>query len=166
MAPARTGALRRAPRGLVGALALTAPGLALRIGGARPAPWVAAILLGLAVVGAAFILAWAAELVQLDVSQGLALAALALVAVMPEYAVDSLTWKAATIPTHEALALATYGREPAPHGVGWPLVVLLTRGRCDGPRGGRARGAGRLHRRLDRRHAWRSGFLGAARSTP
>ena len=45
-------------------------------------------MFGLAVVGAAFLLAWAAEVLQLDVSQGLALAVLALIAVLPEYAVD------------------------------------------------------------------------------
>lgn len=45
-------------------------------------------IFGLAIVGAAFILAWAAEALQLDVSQGLALAVLALITVLPEYVVD------------------------------------------------------------------------------
>src|SRR5207249_10166851 len=44
---------------------------------------------------AAFLLSWAAEVAQLDISQGLALAFLAFVAVLPEYAVDIVfAWKA------------------------------------------------------------------------
>ena len=45
-------------------------------------------MFGLAILGSAFLLAWAAEALQLDVSQGLALTVLALIAVLPEYAVD------------------------------------------------------------------------------
>ena len=47
-----------------------------------------ALSAGLAIFGAAFILSWAAELAQLDIPQTLALAVLALLAVLPEYAVD------------------------------------------------------------------------------
>ena len=47
-----------------------------------------ALLFGLAIVGAAFILSWAAEAAQLDISAGLAIAVLAFIAVLPEYAVD------------------------------------------------------------------------------
>ena len=43
---------------------------------------------GLAIFGASFILSWAKELSQLDIPQSLALAFLALIAVVPEYAVD------------------------------------------------------------------------------
>ena len=39
-------------------------------------------------MGAAFLLSWAAEVAQLDVSAGLAIAVLAFIAVLPEYAVD------------------------------------------------------------------------------
>jgi cation:H+ antiporter len=108
--------------------AVTLPGLALRASGATPDSWVAAALYGLAIVGAAFLLAWAAELVQLDVSQGLALAMLALVAVLPEYAVDFVfTWKAGQDPDRYAgLALANMtGGNRLLIGVGWALVVLL-----------------------------------------
>ena len=49
---------------------------------------VEALLFGLAIVGAAFLLSWAAEVAQLDISAGLAIAVLALIAVLPEYAVD------------------------------------------------------------------------------
>jgi cation:H+ antiporter len=113
---------------LVGGVVLTIPGLALRLGGLSPASWVQAVLFGLAVVGAAFLLAWAAEVLQLDVSAGLALAVLALIAVLPEYAVDFVfTSKAGTNPDKYApLALANMtGGNRLLIGVGWSLVVLL-----------------------------------------
>lgn len=114
---------------LVGiAVACTVPGLVLTAGGLEPVAWSAALMYGLAVVGAAFLLAWAAELVQLDVSQGLALALLALVAVLPEYAVDFVfTWKAGQDPQQYAgLALANMtGGNRLLIGVGWALVVFL-----------------------------------------
>src|SRR5689334_25060459 len=64
------------------------PGVALRIGGFHLADPLAAFLFGLAIVGAAFLLSWAAEAAQLDISAGLAIAVLAFIAVLPEYAVD------------------------------------------------------------------------------
>ena len=82
----------------------------------------------MAVVGSAFLLAWAAEALQLDVSQGLALAVLALIAVLPEYAVDFVfTWKAGKDPHEYApLALANMtGGNRLLIGIGWSLVVLL-----------------------------------------
>src|SRR4051812_3267226 len=90
------------------AVSLTLPALGLRLTGTHPEAWVAAVLFGIAVVGAAFLLAWAAEALQLDVSAGLALAVLALIAVLPEYAVDFVfTSKAGTNPEKYApLALA------------------------------------------------------------
>jgi cation:H+ antiporter len=99
-----------------------------RVAGIHPAAWVAATLFGLAIVGSAFVLAWAAEALQLDVSQGLALAVLALIAVLPEYAVDFVfTWKAGKDPHEYApLALANMtGGNRLLIGVGWSLVVLL-----------------------------------------
>ena len=89
------------------AVAAIVPGLVLRLGGIHPAPALAALLFGLAIVGAAFMLSWAAEVVQLDIAGGLALALLALIAVLPEYAVDFVfTWKAGTDITQAPNALA------------------------------------------------------------
>jgi cation:H+ antiporter len=79
-------------------------------------------------VGAAFLLAWGAEALQLDVSQGLAIAVLALIAVLPEYAVDfTFALKAGQDPAKYApLALANMtGGNRLLIGVGWSLVVLL-----------------------------------------
>ena len=62
--------------------------MVLRLSQPGAAAPVVAALFGLAIVGAAFILSWAAEVAQLDISAGLAIAVLALIAVLPEYAVD------------------------------------------------------------------------------
>ena len=52
-------------------------------------------LYGLAILGAAFLLSWTTEAAEVDISQGLAVAVLAFIAVLPEYAVDaSITWRA------------------------------------------------------------------------
>lgn len=94
----------------------------------HPTPLIASLIFGLAIVGAAFILAWAAEVVQMDITAGLALALLALIAVLPEYAVDFVfTWKAGSDPDQYApLALANMtGGNQLLIGLGWPLVVLL-----------------------------------------
>ncbi|MEX2275190.1 MAG: sodium:proton exchanger [Actinomycetota bacterium] len=70
------------------AVGITVPAITLRfLNPELPHP-VDAALFGLAIVGAAFILSWAAEVAQLDISAGLAIAVLALIAVLPEYAVD------------------------------------------------------------------------------
>ncbi|MFD9701698.1 sodium:proton exchanger [Lentzea sp. NPDC059081] len=104
------------------------------------APPLAAAVFGIAIVGAAFVLAWAAEAAQVDVSAGLAIAVLALVAVLPEYAVDLVfTFQAGQEfaqqgscvpppgePDPCSLALANMtGANRVLVGFGWPLVVLV-----------------------------------------
>lgn len=119
-------ARRFAPLAL--AVVATIPGIALRLTGAEFEPALAALCFGLGVIGAAFLLAWAAEALQVDVSQGLSLALLALIAVLPEYVVDFVfTWKAGHDPQQFApLALANMtGGNRLLIGVGWSLVVLL-----------------------------------------
>ena len=105
----------------------TVPGLTLRLGLYHVSPAAEAIIYGVAIVGAAFMLSWAAEVFQLDVSQGLALAMLALIAILPEYIVDAtFAWKAANDPTQASLAVANMtGANRILIGVAWPLVVLL-----------------------------------------
>ena len=70
------------------AFAATIPGLVIRLGHIEVSHPLAALLYGLVIVGAAFMLSWAAEVAQLDISAGLAIAVLAFIAVLPEYAVD------------------------------------------------------------------------------
>ena len=97
--PARSEHPGRQAIAIVLAFLAIVPGMTLRIGGLHPSPLFAAFCFGLAVVGAAFMLAWGAEVIQLDISAGLALALLALIAVLPEYAVDFVfTWKAGSDP--------------------------------------------------------------------
>lgn len=131
---------RRQAGGMVAAGAALLPGVVVRLGGIHPEPLVAAIIFGLAIIGAAFLLAWAAEAVQLDISAGLALALLALIAVLPEYAVDLVfTWKAGKHPAEfapDALANMTGGNQLL-IGVGWSLVVLLAAWRIRSARRGK-----------------------------
>jgi len=148
------------------AVALTVPGLVVRLGGGEPPNLAAAALFGAAIVGAAFLLAWAAEALELDVAKGVALAVLALIAVLPEYAVDfTFALKAGANPDKYApLALANMtGGNRLLIGVGWVLVVLLAAWRIR--RAARARGyEGELDTevRLDRPHAIEITFLAVA----
>src|SRR4051794_5952121 len=70
------------------AVAAMVPGLVARFSPGHLEPVVGAVLFGAAIIGAAFLLSWAAEAAQLDISAGLAIAILAFIAVLPEYAVD------------------------------------------------------------------------------
>ena len=124
------------------ALALTLPGIVLRVADPATSHPIEALLFGAAIVGAAFLLAWGAEVAQLDISAGLALALLALIAVLPEYAVDFVfAWKAgnaveqygaachaagATGESSCSLALANMtGANRLLIGVGWAAVVFI-----------------------------------------
>jgi cation:H+ antiporter len=79
-----------------------------------------------AIFGAATLLSWGAELAQLEISQALAIAGLALVAVLPEYAVDMyLAWTAAKDPTYTAFAAANMtGANRLLIGMGWSAVLF------------------------------------------
>jgi cation:H+ antiporter len=90
-----------------------------------PTPW-EPVLPGLAIFGAAFVLSWAAELAQLDMPQSLALAFVALVAVLPEYAVDMyFAWTAGKNPSYVAYAAANMtGGNRLLIGAGWTLVIF------------------------------------------
>ena len=68
--------------------AATVPGLLMRLaGGHAPAP-VQLVAYGVAVVAAAFLLAWACEAAQVDIAHGVVVAAVAFVAILPEYIVE------------------------------------------------------------------------------
>ncbi len=146
MTAAPSGRRRLPPLQLILALAASLPGAYL---GAADylglphldmQPLLSAVVFGVAIVGAAFVLAWAAEAAQVDISAGLALSVLALLAVLPEYAVDFVfTYQAgqvyaengACVPNEGganpcSLALANMtGANRVLVGVGWPLVVLV-----------------------------------------
>ena len=106
---------------------VTVPGLYFGISHAPLSPVLGTVLFGIAIFGAAFLLSWGAEAAQIDISQSFAIAILALIAVLPEYAVDFVfTWKAAHDPeqAHYAIANMT-GANRLLVGMGWPVVVLL-----------------------------------------
>ncbi|HYO45810.1 MAG TPA: sodium:calcium antiporter [Gemmatimonadota bacterium] len=112
---------------LTGAFALTIPGLVFKFGGLNASPPVEALIFGFGVLGASFLLSWAAEVAQLEMSQALALALLALIAILPEYAVDLyFAWRAAEDPVYGQYAAANMtGANRLLVGLGWPAIVWL-----------------------------------------
>jgi cation:H+ antiporter len=113
------------PVAVVAVVAL--PAVLVRLSGGHPAPVVSLLLFGAAVVASSFLLAWAAEAAQMDISGGLAIAVLALIAVLPEYAVDLyFAFAAGHDPTYTAYAAANMtGSNRLLMGLGWPVVVIL-----------------------------------------
>jgi len=124
------------------ALGATVPGLLMRVLDIESAHLLEAMFFGLAIVGAAFMLSWAAEVAQLDISAGLAIALLAFIAVLPEYAVDMV------FALKGGNAVEAYGRSCHPPGasgedacslalanmtganrlligIGWSMVVFI-----------------------------------------
>src|SRR3989304_3544123 len=92
---------------LITALLFSLQWIGIRLFGIHLAPQWEVMGAGLAIFGAAFILSWAAEGAQIDIPQALALGFLALVAVLPEYAVDIyFAWSAGKDSTYTAYATA------------------------------------------------------------
>ncbi len=114
---------------LISAGALTVPGLVLHVLPVTPAPPVIALLTGAAILGASFLLLWACETAQKDISQALALAVVALIAVLPEYAVDMyFTWQAGQNPQGDYARYAIANMTGANRliiGIAWAMVVGL-----------------------------------------
>lgn len=112
---------------LIFAFAVTLPGLIIAASHSHVSPMVGSLLFGVAIFGAAFMLSWAAEAAQIDISESLAVAILALIAVLPEYAVDFVfTWKSAHDPTQSHYAIANMtGANRLLVGLGWPVILFL-----------------------------------------
>ena len=101
------------------AIGATVPALLIRALDLETTHALEALFFGLAIVGAAFMLSWAAEVAQLDISAGLAIAVLAFIAVLPEYAVDMVF-------AHKGgQAVAQYGDACHPPGVSGEDVCSL-----------------------------------------
>ena len=111
------------------------PAFALRATGVHLAPPVMALLFGLGIVGGAFLLSWAAEVAQLDISASFAIAILALIAILPEYAIEAvLAWNAGEsfdLVTREVTKEMSYvaanvtGANRLLIGLGWSAVILV-----------------------------------------
>src|ERR1700733_9654172 len=125
---ARSVPLRPLFRSLAIVAVVICPALVMRIAGLHPNPIAALLIYGAAVVAASFLLAWAAEAAQIDVSGGLAIAVLAVIAVLPEYAVDLYyAYKSGHVPEYTQYAAANMtGSNRLLMGVGWPVVVLVS----------------------------------------
>jgi cation:H+ antiporter len=65
--------------------------MVLRLAGTHPPPVIAMGLFGASILGAGFLLSWGAEAAEAHVAQGVALAGLALITVLPEFASTSTT---------------------------------------------------------------------------
>ncbi len=133
MSEQRTQAPRRAARGIGAAPiilavgALEVPAIILRLGGIHLGTVADTAIYGLAIVAAAFLLAWAAEAAEVEISQALAVAFIALIAVLPEYAVDmTFAWKAGQDPEFAPYAAANMtGGNRLLIGLGWFFVFFL-----------------------------------------
>jgi len=114
---------------LILAALITLPGLWLKLSGVHLPPPPAALISGLAILGASFLLLWACDVAQMDIPQTLALAVVALIAVLPEYAVDMyFTWQAGKHPesdyAHYAIANMT-GANRLLIGVAWTSLAAI-----------------------------------------
>jgi cation:H+ antiporter len=78
-------------------------------------------------IAAAFVVAWGAEAAEFLMSQGLALAILALIQTMPEFAVEAvIAWKAGKNPDMVHLAIANFtGSLRLLTGFGWPMIYAV-----------------------------------------
>lgn len=117
---------------IIVAILATFPGVYLRLAGFHPShndPVMMTILTAIAIFSASFILTWACEVMQIDIPQAVAVALVALIAVLPEYAVDMyFTWMAGQDPNgdyiHYAVANMT-GANRLLIGIGWSVIILI-----------------------------------------
>lgn len=119
--------MRSAPVSITLVAGLTVPAVVLRMGGIHLGTVADTALFGLAIVAAAFLLSWAAEAAEVDIAAGLAVAFIALIAVLPEYAVDmTFAWKAGHDPSFAPYAVANMtGGNRLLIGAAWPTVFFI-----------------------------------------
>ena len=121
---------------LVLVLALGVPGAWLAISQVAVHPLIAVVAYGAGILAGAFLFSWAAEVAELDISASLAIAILALLTVLPEYAIEAvLAWDAGASFDTQTRELTDETRRVAANvtganrlliGVGWPLVILIS----------------------------------------
>ena len=105
------------------------PAIYFRAAGLRPDPLLDAAIFGIAILAAGFMLSWGAETAEGQISAGLILAVVAIITVLPEYAVDIYyAWRAGQAPESEYVHYAAANMTGANRllvGIAWPLLVLL-----------------------------------------
>jgi len=91
-------------------------------------PELTATLAGFAILGGAMLLSWATELAERDIPQAVAILVLALVSVLPEYAIDlHFAWAAGHNIEMAPYAVANMtGANRLLIGIGWAAVVLVS----------------------------------------
>lgn len=111
------------------AIVVTVPGLTARLLGMQIGPLFHALLSFAAILAAGFLLSWGMEAAEEHVSRGFAVAVLALLTVLPEYAVDVYyTLQAGRHIGSDYVQFAAANMTGANRllvGFGWPLIVLL-----------------------------------------
>jgi len=90
-------------------------------------PLVESLIFGVGIFAAATLLTWASEVAETEMSAGLALVILALIAVLPEYAVDLyFAWTAPDNPANAHLAVANMtGGNRLLVGLAWPAIFFI-----------------------------------------
>ena len=103
------------------------PAIVIRLSGIVLSPELTVLVFGAGVVASAVLLSWAAEAAQVDISGSLAIAILALIAVLPEYAVDLyFSYTGGGDPAYTQYAAANMtGSNRLLIGIGWPLVAFV-----------------------------------------
>lgn len=103
------------------------PAMRLALTGLSYDPVEGLVSFGLAIVAAAFVLGWIGEAAELDLSGGLAVSILALVAILPEYVVEIyFSYAAGTDPSMVEYATANLtGANRIVQGFGWPIVAFI-----------------------------------------
>jgi cation:H+ antiporter len=93
---------------------------------AKASPW-SAVWTFPSILISAFVIAWGAEAAQFLISQGLALAILAWLQTLPEFAVEAvIAWNAGKDPTQTHLAIANFtGSLRLLVGLGWPMIYFV-----------------------------------------
>jgi cation:H+ antiporter len=95
-------------------------------GAAKASPW-SAFWTFPSIMLSAFVIAWGAEAAQFLISQGLALAILAWLQTLPEFAVEAvIAWNAGKDPSQTHLAIANFtGSLRLLVGLGWPMIYFV-----------------------------------------
>ena len=104
------------------------PAAIVHFGGVPVPIEIATLFYGTAIVGASFAMAWGAEAAEHDIPRALAITTIALLAVLPEYAVDIVfAFKAGQDPAFAPYAAANMtGSNRLLIGIGWSLVALCS----------------------------------------
>jgi cation:H+ antiporter len=121
------GSSRRNAVALMLGLAAFAAGASFAVRQEGFAPGFAAALCFGAVIAAALLISWGAEAAQFFVSQGLAVAFIALLQVVPEFMVEAvIAWQAGKTGRVDLVFANASGSNRLLTGFGWPLIFFVT----------------------------------------